>query len=163
MNGWMDGKPTTPTYKGLSVLFWIRFALNRSALCCVAWDGTLQGVRRFCEGLRAWKPDLFQHTDFKITDGLAESMVFKAFTLRKTDELVAYGLAGEKVGLGIFFSSKPFVCCLPRRGETWDHVVPCITTYSAPRTPQSTIHESVSDGVAFVRIFYMGSWSLGSD
>ena len=55
---------------------------------------TLQ-VRAFCVGLREWNP-LFEETDFKLTDGLPPGQGFKAFTLRKTDELVAYGLAGER-------------------------------------------------------------------
>ena len=40
--------------------------------------------------------DLFQATDFKITDGLPQSQKFKALSVRKTNELVAYGLEGEK-------------------------------------------------------------------
>ena len=40
--------------------------------------------------------DLFQATDFKITDGLPLSQRFKSLSIRKTNELVAYGLEGEK-------------------------------------------------------------------
>jgi predicted sulfurtransferase len=40
--------------------------------------------------------DLFQATDFKITDGLPQSQKFKSLSIRKTDELVAYGLEGDK-------------------------------------------------------------------
>jgi len=40
--------------------------------------------------------DLFQQTDFKITDGLPHGQMFKSLSVRKTDELVAYGLEGEK-------------------------------------------------------------------
>lgn len=40
--------------------------------------------------------DLFQATDFKITDGLPQSQKFKSLSIRKTNELVAYGLEGEK-------------------------------------------------------------------
>ena len=56
--------------------------------------GTPDAIRKFCLGLRAWNP-LFEETDFKLTDGLAAKEGFKALTIRKTDELVAYGLAGE--------------------------------------------------------------------
>ena len=58
--------------------------------------GNAAGLRAFCEALRAWKPELFNQTDFKFTDGLPASRRFKALTVRKTDELVAYGLAGER-------------------------------------------------------------------
>lgn len=57
--------------------------------------GSAAGVRGFCNGLRAWKPELFNETDFKLTDGVAPKHGFKALTIRKTDELVAYGLAGD--------------------------------------------------------------------
>ncbi len=40
--------------------------------------------------------NLFQATDFKITDGLPQSQKFKSLSIRKTNELVAYGLEGEK-------------------------------------------------------------------
>ena len=40
--------------------------------------------------------DLFRQTDFKITDGLPHAQVFKSLSVRKVDELVAYGLEGEK-------------------------------------------------------------------
>jgi predicted sulfurtransferase len=56
--------------------------------------GAPQAVRSFCVGLRQWNP-VFLDTDFKLTDGLAAKEKFKALTIRKTDELVAYGLAGN--------------------------------------------------------------------
>ena len=56
--------------------------------------GSPANIRKFCQGLRAWNP-LFEETDFKLTDGLKAKERFKALTVRKTDELVAYGLAGE--------------------------------------------------------------------
>mmetsp|Transcript_27059 Transcript_27059/g.64647 ORF Transcript_27059/g.64647 Transcript_27059/m.64647 type:complete len:796 (+) Transcript_27059:272-2659(+) len=37
---------------------------------------------------------LFEETDFKITDGIPSSKLFKSLTVRKVDELVAYGLDG---------------------------------------------------------------------
>eukprot|EP00937_MAST-01D_sp_MAST-1D-sp2_P000553 g553.t1 len=54
-----------------------------------------QDMRDFCYALRAYDA-LFAETDFKLEDGLAASSRFKLFSLRKTDELVNYGLSGVK-------------------------------------------------------------------
>ena len=56
--------------------------------------GSPAAVRLFCTRLRGWD-SAFAGTDFKITDGLDATQQFKALTIRKTDEIVAYGLAGE--------------------------------------------------------------------
>jgi predicted sulfurtransferase len=53
-----------------------------------------QSMRAFCEGLRAMDPVFFE-TDFKLTDGVPPEKLFKSLSIRKTLELVAYGLAGE--------------------------------------------------------------------
>jgi hypothetical protein len=45
--------------------------------------------------LREWN-DVFNDTDFKVTDGIALDKMFKSLSIRKTNELVAYGLAGGK-------------------------------------------------------------------
>lgn len=58
-------------------------------------SGMPQDVRNFCYGLRKWN-SLFDETDFKLTDWVPKSKLFKSLSIRKTDELVAYGLAGEK-------------------------------------------------------------------
>lgn len=58
-------------------------------------SGSPQGIRAFCEGLRVMDP-LFLETDFKLTDGVPPKKLFKSLSIRKTQELVAYGLAGEK-------------------------------------------------------------------
>ena len=58
-----------------------------------------EGARAFCEGLRAWDPELFNDTDFKLTDGVPRETKFKALTLKSTQELVAYGLGGERAPL----------------------------------------------------------------
>lgn len=50
-------------------------------------------IRSFCSDLRAWK-DVFHETDFKFTDGVPMSKMFKSLSIRKANELVAYGLAG---------------------------------------------------------------------
>ena len=60
--------------------------------------GSAEGIRAFCEGLRRWKP-IFLETDFKLTDGVPHAQRFKALTIRKTGELVGYGLNGEKLPL----------------------------------------------------------------
>ena len=57
--------------------------------------GSPDAVRAFCRGLRAWKPAVFDATDFKITDGLSRDQHFKAFTIQKKDDLVGYGLPSE--------------------------------------------------------------------
>lgn len=57
------------------------------------------GARAFCQGLRDWDPDLFNNTDFKLTDGVPAETKFKALTLKSTQELVAYGLGGERAPL----------------------------------------------------------------
>ena len=53
-----------------------------------------RSMRAFCQSLRDLH-DVFQNTDFKITDGVPPHQLFKSLSIRKTDELVAYGLAGE--------------------------------------------------------------------
>jgi len=58
-----------------------------------------QGARNFCLGLRAWDPDLFNDTDFKLTDGIPADNKFKALTIKSTQELVAYGLGDERAPL----------------------------------------------------------------
>ncbi|CAJ1959689.1 unnamed protein product [Cylindrotheca closterium] len=58
-------------------------------------SGRPEDVRNFCYGLRKWNP-LFDETDFKLTDFVPKNKLFKSLSIRKTEELVAYGLAGEK-------------------------------------------------------------------
>jgi len=53
--------------------------------------GQAKDLRAFCQGLRDWNP-IFEETDFKITDGLDWTKRFKALTIQKKEELVAYGL-----------------------------------------------------------------------
>lgn len=55
-----------------------------------------QRMRDFCQGLRELDPELFDQTDFKITDGVPVSKLFAQLSIRKTKELVAYGLAGTE-------------------------------------------------------------------
>jgi len=58
-------------------------------------SGTPANIRSFCYGLRAWNK-IFNETDFKLTDLIPKKKLFKSLSIRKTDQLVAYGLAGEK-------------------------------------------------------------------
>ena len=55
-------------------------------------DNEQDGDRR--KRKRKQKTTLFEETDFKITDGVPSSKLFKSLTVRKVDELVAYGLEG---------------------------------------------------------------------
>lgn len=52
-------------------------------------------VREFCQALRRWDPALFNDTDFKITDQIPHNQLFSKLSIRKTNELVAYGLDGD--------------------------------------------------------------------
>ena len=54
--------------------------------------GGQQQIRSFCTSLREWDSQLFGPVDFKITDGLQKKEAFKRLTIRKTEELVGYGL-----------------------------------------------------------------------
>jgi predicted sulfurtransferase len=65
----------------------------REGLNCTL-TGTPDGVRAFCEALRGWD-QAFSETDFKLTDGLRPKEKFKALTIQKTVEIVAYGLPEE--------------------------------------------------------------------
>eukprot|EP00985_Skeletonema_marinoi_P025273 scaffold18427_cov103-Skeletonema_marinoi.AAC.2 len=71
-----------------------RGRVAREGLNCTL-TGKPHDIRSFCYGLREWN-DVFNDTDFKITDGVAADKMFKALSIRKTNELVAYGLAGDK-------------------------------------------------------------------
>lgn len=57
--------------------------------------GNANDMRAFCYALRDWD-QIFRETDFKLTDNVDASAKFRFFTLRKVDELVAYGLDGAK-------------------------------------------------------------------
>jgi hypothetical protein len=61
-------------------------------------SGSPNDIRAFCQGLRDYDK-LFLNTDFKLTDGVPLTKLFKSLSIRKTNELVAYGLSGEKAPL----------------------------------------------------------------
>mmetsp|Transcript_60610 Transcript_60610/g.83183 ORF Transcript_60610/g.83183 Transcript_60610/m.83183 type:complete len:493 (-) Transcript_60610:81-1559(-) len=68
-------------------------------------SGSAEGVRAFCQALRDWNP-IFNETDFKFTDGLPRKQRFKSLSIRKVDELVAYGLGGAKAPSLSHFSGE---------------------------------------------------------
>jgi hypothetical protein len=108
--------------------------------------GSAKGIRAFCEGLRKWNP-VFLETDFKLTDGVPHAHRFKALTINKREELVAYGLAGTKAPA--LSSSRAQVRAraparpatplppLPPPATTRAPLPPAATT-RAPRLPRST-------------------------
>ncbi len=55
--------------------------------------GRPDDIRSFCTALREFD-EVFFETDFKITDGVEWSKMFKSLSIRKANELVAYGLTG---------------------------------------------------------------------
>ena len=64
-------------------------------LNCTLTSSNPTDIRSFCYALRDWD-DVFHDTDFKITDGIGRDKLFKSLSIRKTEELVAYGLgSGE--------------------------------------------------------------------
>lgn len=72
---------------------------GRGRVACEGINCTLTGrpddIRSFCTALREWD-NAFLETDFKITDGVERSKMFKSLSIRKAAELVAYGLSGDK-------------------------------------------------------------------
>ncbi len=72
-----------------------RGRIAREGVNCT-FSGPSRDVRAFCQALRDWDPTLFHETDFKITDGIPRRQLFKSLSVRKTDELVAYGLELDK-------------------------------------------------------------------
>ena len=71
--------------------------------------GLPNDIRSFCYALREWK-DIFKETDFKLTDGVPMGKLFKSLSIRKANELVAYGLAGGE------FSIQKYLLHLSRKG-----------------------------------------------
>lgn len=71
-----------------------RGRVAREGLNCTL-TGRPEDIRNFCLDLRNWQ-SVFNETDFKLTDGVPTGKMFKALSIRKANELVAYGLAGDK-------------------------------------------------------------------
>jgi predicted sulfurtransferase len=72
-----------------------RGRIAREGVNCT-FSGTSKNVRDFCQALRDWNTPLFDETDFKITDRIPRTQLFKSLSVRKTDELVAYGMELDK-------------------------------------------------------------------
>lgn len=54
--------------------------------------GQSNQIRLFCRAMRDWKPELFAHVDFKLTDDLPVGQAFPALKVFPVTELVNYGL-----------------------------------------------------------------------
>ncbi len=68
--------------------------------------GKPNDIRSFCLKLREWK-DVFHETDFKVTDGVPIGKLFKSLSIRKTNELVAYGLEGGEFSICSWAAIRP--------------------------------------------------------
>lgn len=91
---------------------------------CTLSCASPQSLRDFCRALRDWD-DLFQETDFKFTDHVPRRQLFKSLSIRKTTELVAYGL---------------------------DHVhkAPCLSRFAGQHLDADAYHELLQDPDAIV-------------
>ncbi len=71
-----------------------RMRCAREGLNCTI-TGPYHGVRAWCDDLRAFDSG-FAQTEFKLTDNLPDGQHFPALKAFPVDELVNYGLAGER-------------------------------------------------------------------
>ena len=55
-------------------------------------SASAENMRAFCMALRKWKPELFNQTDFKLSDGEIPSALFRTFTLRKVRLFLLLGI-----------------------------------------------------------------------
>ncbi len=112
--------------------------------------GKPNDIRSFCYALREWN-DIFNETDFKITDGVAMDKLFKSLSIRKANELVAYGLAGGeyificKYGCWLLMSSRHGMRMRMKKSisDTWNE-----DTRAAVRQPLSRMSTSVERGAS---------------
>ena len=58
--------------------------------------GPYDGLRQFASCLRAYDPENFSDVDFKFTDGLPEGQRFPELRVFAVDEIVKYGLGGDR-------------------------------------------------------------------
>lgn len=72
-----------------------RMRVAREGLNCTL-SGTKDSIYAFCHALRAWKPHLFNLTEFKMTHDLPQKQGFGDVKLIPVTELVHYGLEGAK-------------------------------------------------------------------
>lgn len=71
-----------------------RMRVAREGFNCTL-TGTAQNIRRWCRDLRAFSP-FFIDTEFKIEDGLPKQTGWASLDVIQAEELVVYGLAGDK-------------------------------------------------------------------
>jgi predicted sulfurtransferase len=74
---------------------------GRARTACEGLNCTLTGsyenIRLWCKSLRSFgNGKYFANTEFKLTDNLPEGQAFKTIHAFKVDEIVNYGLAGER-------------------------------------------------------------------
>ena len=76
---------------------------GRLRVALEGFNGTLTGpqagVRAFCEALRAFSPQHFGATDFKLVDGLQDSKRFRTLKVWPVEELVTYGFSAAQAPL----------------------------------------------------------------
>lgn len=76
---------------------------GRLRVALEGFNGTLTGpqagVRAFCEALRAFSPQHFEGTDFKLVDGLQDSKRFRTLKVWPVEELVTYGFSAAQAPL----------------------------------------------------------------
>jgi hypothetical protein len=71
---------------------------GRLRVALEGFNGTLtgppEGIRAFCDELRAYDPRNFGAVDFKVVDGMPANKAFRGLKVFPVEELVTYGLAG---------------------------------------------------------------------
>ena len=97
---------------------------------CTLTSRSPAALRAFVQALREWNPSVFQTTDFKITDGLAPHQVFGSLSLRKTTELVAYGLSSSTAD--------------PTTDTTSTTTAPSITHFGGHHLPADAYHQALA-------------------
>ena len=72
-----------------------RMRVAKEGLNCTL-SGSRDGILTFCRSLRLWKPENFLSTEFKLTHDLPEPQRFGELKIIPVQELVHYGLEGDK-------------------------------------------------------------------
>jgi len=71
-----------------------RMRIAREGFNCTL-TGTYDNIRKWCKELRAFCPEFFSETEFKLTDNLPQGQMFPKLHCFPVEELVHYGLAGD--------------------------------------------------------------------
>ena len=101
--------------------------------------GGQQQIRSFCAALREWDAQLFGPVDFKITDGLQKKEAFKRLTIRKTEELVGYGLGETQPQLATSKATHLDAVEYHRALEDPDAIVVDVRNQYEVRRPRPTL------------------------